>query len=496
MLQVSARAAFVALLKGAAAAACRIGAWALPLLVVELGHGAVLCSRVGNPNDAQNRLEVAASTTFACSVDGREEGRRILRGLTATRQGWARVSTSSDVDVRLDRVTKRFGEFTAVDELSLEIEHGEFFSLLGPSGCGKTTTLRMIGGFEEVTAGTIYLGDADVTDLPPFKRDTNTVFQNYALFPHLNVYENIAFGLRRRKVPPNEIRHQVAFMLKLVELPGYESRKPSQLSGGQQQRVALARALINHPRVLLLDEPLGALDLKLRKQMQVELKRIQQEVGITFIYVTHDQEEAMTMSDRIAVMNKGRYEQLGDPESLYERPSTRFVAGFLGISNLLPGAVEGGDGRYTAVRLADDSVVRVPSGLVGSADRIAVGVRPEKIRLRESGADIPDGQNRLTGVVRDASYLGVSTQYQVEARGGIRLTVYEQNVERATRSELWSPGEEVVLSWLPDHSFAVVDPSTSAGAVSTPSASQATQVVPAAVADAPTLPREPDKETA
>jgi spermidine/putrescine transport system ATP-binding protein len=210
------------------------------------------------------------------------------------------------VDVRLDHVTKRFAEVVAVDDLSLEINRGEFFSMLGPSGCGKTTTLRMIGGFEDATNGSIFLGDTDVTGLPPFKRDVNTVFQSYALFPHLTVYENVAFGLRRRRVPDNEIRHQVAQLLELVELPGYERRKPSQLSGGQQQRVALARALINNPQVLLLDEPLGALDLKLRKQMQIELKRIQTEVGITFIYVTHDQEEAMTMSDRIAVMRHGR----------------------------------------------------------------------------------------------------------------------------------------------------------------------------------------------
>ena len=232
-----------------------------------------------------------------------------------------------EVDVQLDRVTKRFGDFTAVDDLSLGIERGEFFALLGPSGCGKTTTLRMIGGFEGTSEGTISLGGTDVTDLPPFKRNVNTVFQNYALFPHLNVYENIAFGLRRRKVAEGEVRPQVEFMLKLVDLPGYEKRKPSELSGGQQQRVALARALINNPQVLLLDEPLGALDLKLRKQMQVELKRIQSEIGITFIFVTHDQEEAMTMADRIAVMRAGKIEQLGAPEELYERPATEFVAG-------------------------------------------------------------------------------------------------------------------------------------------------------------------------
>jgi spermidine/putrescine transport system ATP-binding protein len=265
---------------------------------------------------------------------------------------------ASEADVRLDRVTKTFHDVVAVDDLSMEIVHGEFFSLLGPSGCGKTTTLRMIGGFEEASLGTIFLGDADVTNLPPFKRDVNTVFQNYALFPHLSVYENVAFGLRRRKVAGPDLNRRVGEMLELVELPGYERRKPSQLSGGQQQRVALARALINHPRVLLLDEPLGALDLKLRKQMQIELKRIQTEVGITFIYVTHDQEEAMTMSDRIAVMRHGRIEQLGTPEELYERPTTAFVAGFLGVSNLLDGSVVGREGQWAAVRLADGSTVR------------------------------------------------------------------------------------------------------------------------------------------
>jgi spermidine/putrescine transport system ATP-binding protein len=363
------------------------------------------------------------------------------------------------VDVRLVDVVKKFGDSVAVDHIDLEVQDGEFFSLLGPSGCGKTTTLRMIGGFEQPTSGLIELQGQDVTWLPPYKRHVNTVFQNYALFPHLTIFENVAFGLRRTGVPDREVKGRVMEMLDLVELPGFERRKPTQISGGQAQRVALARALINKPAVLLLDEPLGALDLKLRKQMQVELKRIQQEVGITFIYVTHDQEEAMTMSDRIAVMNKGRYEQLGDPESLYERPTTRFVAGFLGISNLLPGKVEGGNGRHAAIRLADDTVVRVPSGLVGASESIAVGVRPEKIRLRETSDEVPDGHNRLTGVVRDASYLGVSTQYQVEARGGVRLTVYEQNVERATRSELWAQGEEVTLTWSPDHSFVVHDAS-------------------------------------
>jgi spermidine/putrescine transport system ATP-binding protein len=269
----------------------------------------------------------------------------------------------------------------------------------------------------------------------------------------------VAFGLRRKGVKDSELKSRVSDMLDLVELPGYERRKPGQISGGQAQRVALARALINKPAVLLLDEPLGALDLKLRKQMQVELKRIQQEVGITFIYVTHDQEEAMTMSDRIAVMNRGRYEQLGDPESLYERPTTRFVAGFLGVSNLLPGTVEGATTDFATLRLAGGDVVRAPRSLVGEPNgtKVEIGVRPEKIRLRESADAVPTGHNHLTGTVRDASYIGVSTQYQVEAAGGGVLTVYEQNVERATRSELWRPGEAVHMTWSPDHSFVVRD---------------------------------------
>ena len=361
------------------------------------------------------------------------------------------------VDVKLVDVVKKFGDAVAVDHINLEVEDGEFFSLLGPSGCGKTTTLRMIGGFEEPTSGLIELQGQDVTWLPPYRRNVNTVFQNYALFPHLTIFENVAFGLRRKGTKDAEVKRRVTDMLALVELPGFEARKPTQISGGQAQRVALARALINKPAVLLLDEPLGALDLKLRKQMQVELKRIQQEVGITFIYVTHDQEEAMTMSDRIAVMNKGRYEQLGEPEVLYERPTTRFVAGFLGVSNLLPGSVEGSDGSYAAVRLADDTRVRAPRALVGENAHVSVGVRPEKIRLHADTAEPPSGHNHMSGVVRDASYLGVSTQYLVEARGGARIMVYEQNVERATKAELWAPGEAVQLTWSPDHTFVVAD---------------------------------------
>jgi spermidine/putrescine transport system ATP-binding protein len=359
-----------------------------------------------------------------------------------------------EVAVRLVDVVKKFGETAAVDHIDLEVRDGEFFSLLGPSGCGKTTTLRMIGGFEQPTSGLIELQGQDVTWLPPYRRNVNTVFQNYALFPHLTIFENVAFGLRRKGVKADEIKRRVTDMLTLVELPGFEARKPTQISGGQAQRVALARALINRPAVLLLDEPLGALDLKLRKQMQVELKRIQQEVGITFIYVTHDQEEAMTMSDRIAVMNRGRYEQLGDPESLYERPTTRFVAGFLGISNLIPATVDGIEGDYATARIGDDARIRVPRSLVNGTKSVSIGVRPEKIRLSERSATSAEGHNRLIGVVRDASYMGVSTQYLVESRGG-NLTVYEQNVERATRSELWARGDEVQMTWSPDHSFVV-----------------------------------------
>ena len=348
------------------------------------------------------------------------------------------------VDVRLVDVVKRFGDVHAVDHIDLEVHDGEFFSLLGPSGCGKTTTLRMIGGFEEPTSGLIELQGEDVTWLPPFKRNVNTVFQNYALFPHLTIFENVAFGLRRKGVPDRDVKSRVGEMLELVELPGYERRKPTQIRGGQAQRVALARALINRPAVLLLDEPLGALDLKLRKQMQVELKRIQQEVGITFIYVTHDQEEAMTMSDRIAVMNLGRYEQLGDPESLYERPATHSSRASWVSATCCQGRCKARTAlchRQARRRHADPCAAR--RCVDGRTRRSASGCAREDPPARGRDRCAAGRAQPLHGIVRDASYLGVSTQYQVEARGGVRLTVYEQNVERATRSELWAPGEEV-----------------------------------------------------
>jgi spermidine/putrescine transport system ATP-binding protein len=343
-------------------------------------------------------------------------------------------------DVRLENVTKRFDDVVAVDDLSLEIERGSFFALLGPSGCGKTTTLRMIGGFEEPTAGTIYLGDEPVSGKPPYKRDVNTVFQSYALFPHLTIFENVAFGLRRRGVSKSDVRGRVFSILELVGLSGYEKRKPRQLSGGQQQRVALARALVNKPRVLLLDEPLGALDLKLRKQMQLELKAIQNDVGITFVHVTHDQEEAMTMADGIAIMNAGKIEQLGAPADLYEWPQTAFVASFLGISNLLPGTVTGPG----TVRLDEGTEVRVPpEALNGRTGKVAVGVRPEKIRVGHVE------ENRLTGRLLETAYVGVATQYVLETRAG-NVSVYVQNSEPGARDQ--APSE---ISWSPDSTFVV-----------------------------------------
>ena len=365
-----------------------------------------------------------------------------------------------EVDVRLDRVSKLFGDAAAVDDLSLDIQEGEFFSMLGPSGCGKTTTLRMIGGFEEPTFGTVYLGGRDVTDLPPYKRDVNTVFQSYALFPHLDVYENVAFGLRRKKVGKDEVDKRVRDSMKLVDLVGFERRKPPQMSGGQQQRVALARALVNHPKVLLLDEPLGALDLKLRKQMQLELKRIQQEVGITFIYVTHDQEEAMTMSDRFAVMRHGKIEQIGGPEEVYESPATEFVAGFLGASNMLDGEIKEAANGLTSILLDTGGVMYASTSRIaqGIGPTVKVGVRPEKIRIVADDGNPPPEKNSVTGLLRMSTYIGVNYQYKVDGPAGASLTVYEQNLGTAeTRPQ---PGQKVRLEWLPEHTF-VVEPSAS-----------------------------------
>jgi spermidine/putrescine transport system ATP-binding protein len=361
----------------------------------------------------------------------------------AREQDSATAAATRKVDVRLEDVTKRFDDVVAVDSLSLEVESGSFFALLGPSGCGKTTTLRMIGGFEQPTEGSIFLGDREVSGLPAYKRDVNTVFQSYALFPHLSVFENVAFGLRRKAVRGETLRGRVEEMLRIVGLGGMGKRKPRQLSGGQQQRVALARALVNKPQVLLLDEPLGALDLKLRKQMQLELKAIQHDVGITFIHVTHDQEEAMTMADQIAVMNQGRIEQLGTPTELYETPATAYVASFLGASNLIAGTVSGTD----TVRLRNGPEVRVrPAALGGRTGEVAVGIRPEKIEL--GGGQ----ENTLDGKIAEEAYVGVATQYLVDTDCG-QLTVYRQNASPGLNGA--APGQRLTLSWSPESTFVV-----------------------------------------
>ncbi|MFA7768405.1 ABC transporter ATP-binding protein [Streptomyces sp. NPDC048723] len=355
-------------------------------------------------------------------------------------------------DVRLSGISKHYGTFTAVHPLDLTIPQGSFFALLGASGCGKTTTLRMIAGLEEPSTGTVHLGDREVTDLQPYKRPVNTVFQSYALFPHLSIFENVAFGLRRRGI--KSVKKQVDDMLELVQLGQFAQRKPHQLSGGQQQRVAVARALINHPQVLLLDEPLGALDLKLRRQMQLELKRIQTEVGITFVHVTHDQEEAMTMADTVAVMNGGRVEQLGAPAELYENPGTTFVANFLGTSNLIEASVDSAGSEV--VVSASGSTLRLPAARCSTTPRaggkLLVGVRPEKISLVHADEEhtIAAGRNKVTGRIADSSFIGVSTQYVIDSQVCPELEVYAQNIERDGRLV---PGAEVILHWNPEHTF-------------------------------------------
>lgn len=364
------------------------------------------------------------------------------------------AATASGGAVTLTGISKTWGDFTAVQPLDLTIPEGSFFALLGASGCGKTTTLRMIAGLEEPTSGTVRIGDLDATELPPHKRPVNTVFQNYALFPHLDIYENVAFGLRRRGI--KSVKKQVEEMLELVELGHLARRKPHQLSGGQQQRVAVARALINRPKVLLLDEPLGALDLKLRRQMQLELKRIQTEVGITFVHVTHDQEEAMTMADTIAVMNAGRIEQLGAPADLYENPVSTFVANFLGQSNLIEATVSGTSGGDLLLSGIGEGSLAMPAARCAtpatSGDKVLAGIRPEKISIvhADDAAEVPDGRNRLTGRIVDASFIGVSTQYVVNSPWCPELAVFSQNVERDSRL---APGAEVVLHWNPAHTF-------------------------------------------
>ncbi|MBA2312191.1 MAG: ABC transporter ATP-binding protein [Actinobacteria bacterium] len=358
-------------------------------------------------------------------------------------------------DIRLEGLTKEFKEMVAVDHIDLTIEEGEFFSLLGPSGCGKTTTLRMIGGFEDPTEGHIYLGGSEVTGLPPYKRNVNTVFQSYALFPHLNVHDNVAYGLKRKKVAGDEIKSRVHEMLDIVDLPGYEQRRINQLSGGQQQRVALARALVNRPALLLLDEPLGALDLKLRKTMQLELKRIQGDVGITFVYVTHDQEEAMTMSNRIAVMNAGHFEQVGAPQDVYELPATEFVSGFLGASNLLEGEIESVNGPTAKVALELGATVALPADRLPTRQgRIGIGVRPEKIHIQDaSAADASSRANAIEAMVRMSTYTGVSTSYECRTSDGSPVVVYVQNLGSSSVSI--GAGTRVRLSWDPEHTFAV-----------------------------------------
>jgi len=367
------------------------------------------------------------------------------------------VSDKTSGDLKLSGITKKFETFTAVDQLDLVIPRGSFFALLGPSGCGKTTTLRIVAGLEQPTIGQIFIGSQDITDTKAYQRNVNTVFQSYALFPHLSILDNVAFGLRRRKVSDHNAKAMEA--LELVQLAHIAKKKPGQLSGGMQQRVALARAIVNRPDVLLLDEPLGALDLKLRRQMQIELKQIQSEVGLTFVHVTHDQEEAMTMADTIAVMNGGRLEQVADPATLYERPSSTFVANFLGQSNLLKATVTGRTGTMAELDVHGVSLRLPLDRLKGDTTELWLGVRPEKLRLVGSalvdGADQSDGrhleQNRLTGVVTDASFTGLATNYLVHLPWGQELMVVQQN--DGTRSA--ARGAQVTLGWAPEHGFAL-----------------------------------------
>ena len=373
------------------------------------------------------------------------------------------ASSSAHGDLTLKNLTKSFGDFVAVDDLNLVIPEGSFFALLGPSGCGKTTTLRMVAGLEEPTSGSIAIGETDFTFEKPYKRPVNTVFQNYALFPHLSIFENIAFGLRRRGV--KDIDAQVQKALELVELTHLASRKPNQLSGGQQQRIALARAIVNRPALLLLDEPLGALDLKLRRAMQIELKWIQTEVGITFVHVTHDQEEAMTMADTIAVMNEGKIKQMGSPADLYDNPRTAFVANFLGQSNLIKGTIVDSSAEGKIVDIFGTKIALPASRNHAHDSSVLLGIRPEKIRIAPAGTAM-NGNVLQGGTISDASYIGVSTQYQVEMPWGQELMVFEQN-DDGTPPLL--KGDSVVISWEPVFTFGLAgDQDANAGSEANP----------------------------
>jgi spermidine/putrescine transport system ATP-binding protein len=365
---------------------------------------------------------------------------------------------AAPIEVGLYGVTKRFANTVAVNNVTIEIARGEFFSLLGPSGCGKTTSLRMIAGFEEPDSGQVMLGGTDIVGVPPYKRNVNTVFQSYALFPHLTVYDNVAFGLRRKKVPKHEVKERVERYLALVQLEGYNNRRPGQLSGGQQQRVALARALVNQPQVLLLDEQLGALDLKLRKQMQLELMRIQREVGVTFVYVTHDQEESLVMSDRLAVMSYGHVEQIGFPEDIYERPATRFVAGFIGTSNIVETEVVGREGDWLRVSAPDGDRLLVPAPPereLRAGDKLAFTVRPEKLRVVAEHEAVAEGLCSAAGTVVDVVYQGVSTQMIVRTDDGATLVAFRQNSERV--SDAGEPGTRARLVWNPEFNVVFAD---------------------------------------
>jgi putative spermidine/putrescine transport system ATP-binding protein len=341
----------------------------------------------------------------------------------------ATAAETAAVDVQLSGIRKVYGDVVAVDGVDLEVPRGEFFTLLGPSGSGKTTTLRVIGGFEHPDEGRVFLRGVDVTEQPPYARDVNTVFQDYALFPHMSVADNVGYGLRVRKVSRRERLARVAEALEMVQLVGFGGRKPAQLSGGQRQRVALARSIVNRPQVLLLDEPLGALDLKLRQEMQIELKRIQREVGITFIYVTHDQDEALTLSDRLAVFNRGRIDQVGSPAEVYEHPTSEFVAGFVGVSNVLERTLDGRPTRFS--------------------------VRPEKIRILDEDATHDPGAHTETGRVREVVYAGMATRYIVELDDGGELTVVRQNLETSSAQALEARGRRVRLEWRADHTLSL-----------------------------------------